>query len=136
MFAKRHNRPKFFDLDETHVVITGGSQGIGYNLAVLAFKKGANVSVIARNQSRLEKVRTKLENLQKKYPKLRSQHIQVESLDISTSFEETKQVFEKVGGLLSGYFKNRNQSLFQVVLNSSQGHLFINLKIIFIDLIF
>jgi 3-dehydrosphinganine reductase len=97
MFARRHARPKHFDLDETHVVITtGGSQGIGYNLAVLAFKQGAHVSVIARDHVKLDKIRAKLEHLKRKYPKLSGQQIQVESLDISTSFEETRRVFEKV----------------------------------------
>ncbi|XP_044257176.1 3-ketodihydrosphingosine reductase [Tribolium madens] len=40
-------------LDKRHVVITGGSSGIGKSAAVLAARKGANVTIIARNLEKL-----------------------------------------------------------------------------------
>ncbi|EFA11415.2 3-ketodihydrosphingosine reductase [Tribolium castaneum] len=40
-------------LDKRHVVITGGSSGIGKSTAIQAARKGANVTIIARNLDRL-----------------------------------------------------------------------------------
>ena len=49
IFARRTH----ITLDGKHVVITGGSSGIGKEIAVLAVKQGACVSIIARNKERL-----------------------------------------------------------------------------------
>ena len=45
----RNNKREKIDLHGKHCVITGGSSGIGYELAIESFKQGANVSIIARN---------------------------------------------------------------------------------------
>lgn len=34
--------------------MTGGSAGLGLSLAILLTKRGANVSIVARNQERLQ----------------------------------------------------------------------------------
>ena len=47
--AKKNKREKI-DFHGKHVIITGGSSGIGFDLSVEAFKQGAHVSVIARNK--------------------------------------------------------------------------------------
>lgn len=44
------NRRDKIDLKGRHILITGGSSGIGYDLCIEAFKQGANVSIIARNK--------------------------------------------------------------------------------------
>ena len=49
LYARRTH----INLDGKHVVITGGSSGIGKEIAVLAMKQGAYVSIIARNKERL-----------------------------------------------------------------------------------
>ena len=48
-FIAQTNKRKTIDLHGKHCVITGGSSGIGYELAIESFKQGANVSIIARN---------------------------------------------------------------------------------------
>lgn len=40
-------------LKNKHVVITGGSSGIGKQLGILAAKEGAHVTILARNVERL-----------------------------------------------------------------------------------
>lgn len=95
-FLALQNKREKIDFHGKHVVITGGSSGIGYDLSVEAVKQGANVSVIARNKQRLNEIKIVLEDLRSKAGTNNSQIIQVESCDISKSFEETKAVFEKV----------------------------------------
>lgn len=46
-----------------HVLITGGSKGIGLSLAEEALARGANVSIIARNTADLQAAQTKLQDL-------------------------------------------------------------------------
>lgn len=46
--------PKRKSLKDRHVVITGGSSGIGKSVAVLAAKEGAHVTIIARNIEKLD----------------------------------------------------------------------------------
>jgi 3-dehydrosphinganine reductase len=43
-------KKSYLNFDKLHVVITGGSSGIGYDLSKQAFEKGANISIIARNK--------------------------------------------------------------------------------------
>ncbi|CCM03169.1 uncharacterized protein FIBRA_05291 [Fibroporia radiculosa] len=44
-----------------HCYITGGSSGLGLSLAILLTKKGADVSIVARNEQRLQKALEELE---------------------------------------------------------------------------
>lgn len=44
-----------------HCFITGGSSGLGLSLAVLLVQRGANVSIVARNEGRLKKALERLE---------------------------------------------------------------------------
>ena len=44
-----------------HVYVTGGTAGLGLGLAELLAKKGAHVSIVARNQQRLDAALAKLE---------------------------------------------------------------------------
>lgn len=37
-----------------HVYITGGSSGLGLSLAHILVQKGANISIVARNQKKLD----------------------------------------------------------------------------------
>ncbi|KAI3379541.1 hypothetical protein SNEBB_000945 [Seison nebaliae] len=45
--------PAKISLDEKHILITGGSKGIGLALGIEAAKNGANVSLLARNEEDL-----------------------------------------------------------------------------------
>ncbi|KAF9055378.1 oxidoreductase [Hymenopellis radicata] len=53
---------KKWDPNGKHCYITGGSQGLGLALAVLLTKRGAHVSIVARDQ---EKLRVALEELER-----------------------------------------------------------------------
>jgi 3-dehydrosphinganine reductase len=44
-----------------HVIITGGSSGIGLCVAILAVKRGSNVTIIARDQKKLEEAQKHLQ---------------------------------------------------------------------------
>jgi NADPH:quinone reductase-like Zn-dependent oxidoreductase len=44
-----------------HCLVTGGSAGLGLGLAVLLAKRGAHVSIVARNQERLDKALKEVE---------------------------------------------------------------------------
>ncbi|TFK75849.1 oxidoreductase [Pluteus cervinus] len=44
-----------------HCYVTGGSTGLGLYLAILLVKKGAHVSIVARNEERLQKALEELE---------------------------------------------------------------------------
>ena len=44
-----------------HCYVTGGSAGLGLALAVLLTKRGADVSIVARNEERLQKALDQLE---------------------------------------------------------------------------
>ena len=48
--AKKNKREKI-DFHGKHVVVTGGSSGIGFDLSMEAFSQGAHVSIIARNKA-------------------------------------------------------------------------------------
>jgi 3-dehydrosphinganine reductase len=50
------------DINGAHVLITGGSSGIGKEVAKEALKQGANVTIIARNALKLQETVVELEN--------------------------------------------------------------------------
>ncbi|KAG5323653.1 KDSR reductase, partial [Pseudoatta argentina] len=79
---------KIKDVRKKHVVVTGGSSGIGKCMAILAAKKGANVTVIARNVENLEKA--KHEILQACENK-DTQRVEYLSLDIGADYETVEK---------------------------------------------
>jgi 3-dehydrosphinganine reductase len=95
-FVIKQNKRERIDFHGKHVVITGGTQGIGYELTLEAFRQGAHVSVLARNLARLNEVKAELEAIKQQNPTMGSQTIQVESIDISRNCDETRKVFDKV----------------------------------------
>ncbi|KAJ6540779.1 hypothetical protein B0H19DRAFT_1269315 [Mycena capillaripes] len=52
---------KDWNPDGLHCYVTGGSTGLGLELAKLLVQKGAHVSIVARNQERLDKALAELE---------------------------------------------------------------------------
>jgi 3-dehydrosphinganine reductase len=51
-----------YDIKGKHVMITGGSSGIGLATAKLCYQQGAKVSIIARNTKRLKEAREEIVN--------------------------------------------------------------------------
>ncbi|KAG6816935.1 hypothetical protein H0H87_001637 [Tephrocybe sp. NHM501043] len=54
---------KKWDPRSKHCYVTGGSAGLGLSLAILLTKKGADVSIVARNEERLQKALEQLESV-------------------------------------------------------------------------
>ncbi|CAF3431431.1 unnamed protein product [Rotaria socialis] len=81
--------PKYLeDLYDCHVVITGGSSGIGKELARLFLNEyGSRVTILARNSERLEECRRDLS------PNL-SDRLLCLSVDISQSYEEVENAIQ------------------------------------------
>ncbi|KAG5637155.1 hypothetical protein H0H81_005599 [Sphagnurus paluster] len=48
-----------------HVYVTGGSTGLGLSLAILLARKGAHISIVARNQEKLDNAIAQLEEVRK-----------------------------------------------------------------------
>lgn len=69
-----------------HVVITGGSSGIGFWIAVNCVKLGAHVTIVARN---VDKLKSALETL-KMHRVNDEQLIQYRSIDLSKSYDNVK----------------------------------------------
>ncbi|XP_034980865.1 3-ketodihydrosphingosine reductase [Zootoca vivipara] len=53
--------PKTLPLSGAHVVVTGGSSGIGKSVAIECFKQGAFITLIARNECRLLEAKKEIE---------------------------------------------------------------------------
>ncbi|KAH8394527.1 hypothetical protein KR215_003470 [Drosophila sulfurigaster] len=71
-----------------HVVVTGGSRGIGLSLAVECAMKGASVTVIARDQKLLEGAVALMEVIRQRP----EQKFQYRSLDIGGDYDEVARV--------------------------------------------
>ncbi|KAJ6608511.1 oxidoreductase [Mycena sp. CBHHK59/15] len=74
---------KGWNTDGLHCYVTGGSTGLGLALAHILTKAGANVSIVARNQERLDKALAELEGV-RKYPQ---QRLNAHSFSLYTAAE-------------------------------------------------
>lgn len=86
----RKNKEK--SLYGKHVVVTGGSQGIGLNIATECAKRGANVTIIARNEKTLSAAISLLEIIRR----VPEQKFQKVSLDISKDYKTVESAFKKL----------------------------------------
>ncbi|XP_022103395.1 3-ketodihydrosphingosine reductase-like [Acanthaster planci] len=85
-------KPKLLDLKQAHVVITGGSSGIGKAVAAEVLKQGANVTILARNQTRLQKAK---EDLQQYIKDKDNQKILCISVDVSHEYAAVEDAVRK-----------------------------------------
>ncbi|XP_055698806.1 3-ketodihydrosphingosine reductase [Phlebotomus papatasi] len=83
-------RPK--NISGKHVVVTGGSSGIGLWSAVHCFKRGANVTIVARNVKVLNEAKAEIE----KHRVNEQQKILVKSLDLGTSYDAVEKGFREI----------------------------------------
>lgn len=83
-------RPKM--LVGRHVVITGGSRGIGLCLAVECAMKGANVTVIARDQKLLSGAVALMEVIRQ----VPDQKFQYRCLDIASNYDDVANTLKEV----------------------------------------
>uniref|UniRef100_A0A8D9EWA0 3-ketodihydrosphingosine reductase n=1 Tax=Cacopsylla melanoneura TaxID=428564 RepID=A0A8D9EWA0_9HEMI len=72
-----------------HVLITGGSSGIGKAVAIEAIKRGAHVTIIARDEKKLLKA---VEELKQAVPNPKfTQFVEYVSVDISKDYEKIRE---------------------------------------------
>ncbi|ESO98337.1 hypothetical protein LOTGIDRAFT_213963 [Lottia gigantea] len=92
--------PKPLNLTGAHVLVTGGSSGIGKALAINVAKQGANVTLLARNKNKLQEAKVEVE---KHFINKDTQSIICISVDISKEYEPVekavKQAEEKFGAV-------------------------------------
>lgn len=79
-------------LKNAHVLVTGGSSGIGKSVAIYAASKGANVSLFARNQEKLQATATEI----KGHFINKDQKVTYASVDLTGNFEHVISAVEKV----------------------------------------
>ncbi|XP_021921360.1 3-ketodihydrosphingosine reductase isoform X2 [Zootermopsis nevadensis] len=82
-------RSKLQSLKNKHVVITGGSSGIGKCVAIEAAASGANVTLIARDVKKLESA---VSEVKKHCLNHEDQKVQYISLDVSENYDEIEKV--------------------------------------------
>lgn len=82
MFFEKHLKPTPVSIANKHVVVTGGSSGIGKAVAILAAKQGANVTLLARNRLTLEEAKTEIQS----HIQPNAQRVQCISVDLSTDY--------------------------------------------------
>ncbi|CAI9715888.1 3-ketodihydrosphingosine reductase [Octopus vulgaris] len=75
-----------------HIVVTGGSSGIGKSVALYVASKGANVTLLARNQERLQNV---ADEVQKCFID-EQQKVVTASVDLSKSYQDVENTMKKV----------------------------------------
>ncbi|MEE6465225.1 hypothetical protein FKM82_006495 [Ascaphus truei] len=89
--------PKPLKLSGAHVVVTGGSSGIGKGVAIECFKQGAFITLVARDESKLVQAKKEIE----KYAINDKQVVLCISVDVSKDYGQVenviKQAQEKLG---------------------------------------
>ena len=73
--------------------VTGGSSGIGKQVAIIAASKGANVAIIARNLKKLEEAKAEILKAHKYGEK---QKVEIVSLDIGSNYSEVERVIDEL----------------------------------------
>jgi len=79
LYFKFQKNASLHDLRNRHVFITGGSKGIGFEMAKICIEIGAHVTIVARNKEDLEKA--KLELIKMSNPGI-NQHVLAYSIDV------------------------------------------------------
>ncbi len=74
-----------------HVVVTGGSSGIGKAMACLAAKEGAKVTIVARNQVRLDQAKQEVQE------KSKSDQVRTLSADLCCDPQTVKDALSDIG---------------------------------------
>ncbi|XP_075389192.1 3-ketodihydrosphingosine reductase isoform X2 [Tenrec ecaudatus] len=89
--------PKPLALPGAHVVVTGGSSGIGKSIAIECYKQGAFITLVARNEDKLLQAKKEIE----KHSINDKQVVLCISVDVSQDYNQVenviKQAQEKLG---------------------------------------
>lgn len=79
-----------YSLDNEHLLITGGSSGIGLALAIEGVKRGASVTLIARNKERLVRAQELVQKQAKK-----DQKVLIFVADVTAGVDSLEDVVKK-----------------------------------------
>lgn len=82
-----------FHFFRRHAIVTGGSKGIGYQLAVGLIERGCNVTIVARNVNDLKKACDDLQTLADQ--RGQRQKVQWKSMDMTADYEVIKAAFDE-----------------------------------------
>ncbi|CAK1555294.1 unnamed protein product [Leptosia nina] len=107
------------DLNRKHVVITGGSSGIGKAVAIEAAELGASVTIIGRDKNKLQSV---VDEIKSRHTIHSYQKIQYASLDVTSDYKSIEKCFTELeeyigpifmlincaGMCICGQFENMN----------------------------
>jgi short-subunit dehydrogenase len=112
---------RVYSFKAKHVLITGGSSGIGKEIAIEALKRGADhVTLVARNKEKLQSTKSELDGL------LNNQTVNVISLNVgdSDAGEQLKELLKDLppvdilvnsaGITYTALFSQTSQETFQV----------------------
>ncbi|XP_059562270.1 3-ketodihydrosphingosine reductase isoform X2 [Myotis daubentonii] len=119
--------PKPLALPGAHVVVTGGSSGIGKCIAIECYKQGAFITLVARNEERLLQAKKEIE----KHCINDKQVVLCISVDVSQDYSQVenviKQAQEKLGPVdmlvncagmsISGKFEDLEVSTFEKLMS-------------------
>lgn len=113
-----------------HVLITGGSSGIGKELARTLIKAGASVTLVARNHAKLETTARELEPPGEKdatTPRVNffatdcSQYVLVEKMAtyVESRFGPVDILVNSAGAGFAGYFENMGSTTFRAMMDTN-----------------
>ncbi|XP_065064132.1 3-ketodihydrosphingosine reductase-like [Rhopilema esculentum] len=116
-------------VENSHVMITGGSSGIGLALAKLYLSKGANVTIVARNKIKLAQAAMVLEKEKVK----KSQKVCIVSVDLTkdllyirNAYKEAQECNGSVNILINcagfaycGTFENTDSEDFKLMMDTN-----------------
>ncbi|EFN64432.1 3-ketodihydrosphingosine reductase [Camponotus floridanus] len=80
--------PRLKSVKNKHVVVTGGSSGIGKCVAIIAAKHGANITIIARDVQKLETAKNEILHACENKD---AQRVEYLSLDIGANYENVEK---------------------------------------------
>lgn len=100
-YTYKHLSKKAPNLKGKHVLITGGSKGIGKSLAVQVIDQGANVTILARNKEALDE--TKMDLL-KRCTASGKQKVLVYSVDVGGDYNDVERVVGEAESVLGPIF--------------------------------
>ncbi|EZA60332.1 hypothetical protein DMN91_010553 [Ooceraea biroi] len=80
-----------------HIVVTGGSSGIGKCVAIIAARHGANVTIIARDVDKLEAAKNEILHACKNKD---TQRVEYLSLDVGASYENVEKALADLEGTM------------------------------------
>lgn len=88
------------NLNRKHVVVTGGSSGIGKAVAIEAVKLGAHVTIIGRDVKKLSSVVNEIEE----HLTYKDQQVQYASLDVTSDYNIIEKCFSDLENKIGSIF--------------------------------